>query len=129
MMVIKITSNMLYRYFLRGVLLLHFFVVAGVVGEKEPISSAEGHRLYPERPMMTKQDITTLIDSGMEIGSHTVTHQMATKVLSRSLKELEHEVKQSKHRLEDMTGVEISSFSYPNGQKGAFSNQNKGAFT
>jgi peptidoglycan/xylan/chitin deacetylase (PgdA/CDA1 family) len=50
---------------------------------------------------------------GMEIGSHTYNHRKLTEV---PLGELDHELCDSKARLEDELGKEVSTFCYPNGR-------------
>lgn len=48
----------------------------------------------------------------IEIGSHTITHSILTKV---SDEELENQLKQSKKVLEEITGKKIESMAYPTG--------------
>ena len=48
----------------------------------------------------------------MEIGSHTLTHRLLT---GRSAEEVRYELTESKTRLEDITGVPVVAFSYPEG--------------
>lgn len=55
-------------------------------------------------------DLTRL--AGVEVGAHAVRHRRLDELDDI---ELEEEVGASKARLEDLTGVEISSFSYPHG--------------
>ncbi len=103
-----------------------FFVVAGVIdGERNQINSRKGHFLYENRAMMTSESIKLLYSEGMEIGSHTLSHKLITKVLSLSRKEAEKELKVSKEVLEQIISWPVVSFSYPNGQRGAFSNQTR----
>jgi peptidoglycan/xylan/chitin deacetylase (PgdA/CDA1 family) len=49
---------------------------------------------------------------GVEVGAHAVRHRHLDELGER---ELDEEVRASKLRLEDLTGVEIGSFSYPHG--------------
>jgi len=100
-----------------------FFVVAGMVQSGTAAESSEGYRLCPSRLMMNVQDLQTLVNEGMEVGSHTMTHQMMTRVLARSPESAEYELAESKKILEDVVGNQVSSFSYPNGQRGAFSSE------
>ena len=102
-----------------------FFVVAGMVRNGEAAVSSDGNRLFPQRPMLTTQDLRKLVNAGMEVGSHTLTHQMVTRVLSRSPESAIYELKESKRRLENIIGHKVSSFSYPNGQRGAFSHETR----
>jgi peptidoglycan/xylan/chitin deacetylase (PgdA/CDA1 family) len=50
--------------------------------------------------------------AGVEIGAHAVRHRRLDELDPRELFE---EVQASKHRLEDLTGKEVRSFSYPHG--------------
>jgi peptidoglycan/xylan/chitin deacetylase (PgdA/CDA1 family) len=50
--------------------------------------------------------------TGIEIGSHTVTHPVLTRVAADRLR---HELEQSRSRLEDMLGHPVTMFCYPNG--------------
>lgn len=50
--------------------------------------------------------------AGVEIGSHTVTHPILTRVNPSRLR---REISDSKARLEEMLGREVSLFCYPNG--------------
>jgi peptidoglycan/xylan/chitin deacetylase (PgdA/CDA1 family) len=68
---------------------------------------------YGGRPVITKDEIRALRAMGMEIGSHTLTHPHLTR-LRKS--EALHELVASKHRLEDIVGEPIVSFSYPEGR-------------
>lgn len=52
----------------------------------------------------------------LDIGSHTVSHVSLRKL---SLARQQRELRKSKHDLEEITGREISSFSYPNGAHSA----------
>jgi peptidoglycan/xylan/chitin deacetylase (PgdA/CDA1 family) len=53
-----------------------------------------------------------LLDQGMEIGSHTMTHPILTSVDKPTLN---RELAESKARLEDLTGNGVTSFCYPAG--------------
>ncbi len=51
--------------------------------------------------------------TGMEIGSHTMTHPVLSRI---SLKKVEYEVKESKLALEKITGKEVITLCYPYGR-------------
>jgi peptidoglycan/xylan/chitin deacetylase (PgdA/CDA1 family) len=53
------------------------------------------------------------INMAFKIGSHSLTHPVLTRL---SNVELRREVTDSKHRLEDLLGNEVSSFAYPWGE-------------
>lgn len=62
---------------------------------------------------MTREHRRELIQQGMEIGSHTMTHRKLTQIEPR---EIESEIHGSKYRLEEELGITIKSFCYPNGK-------------
>lgn len=74
-----------------------FFVTVGRIGEAGFLSWEQIRRLH---------------ESGMEIGSHTMTHR-APVLLSDA--DLLYEVGESKQRLEDRLGAEVTSISSPTG--------------
>jgi peptidoglycan/xylan/chitin deacetylase (PgdA/CDA1 family) len=61
---------------------------------------------------MTWNQISDLIGTGMEIGSHTISHRSLTQI---SPEEAWDEISESKKRLEDKLGTKITSFCYPRG--------------
>lgn len=63
-------------------------------------------------PMMSADQIVDLASRGFEIGAHTLTHPHLTELDDERLV---REIVDSKHRLEDLVGSEVSSFSYPYG--------------
>ncbi|MFD9938397.1 polysaccharide deacetylase family protein [Streptomyces massasporeus] len=71
-----------------------------------------GRSLLPPAPMMTLARAAELERSGMEIGSHTVTHAQLDTL---SAKALAFELRTSKAVLEDALGHEIRHLAYPHG--------------
>ena len=70
--------------------------------------------------LMSWDDARGLLDSGLvEFGSHTVTHTVATVL---PVPELEDELRNSKATIEAELGREVTSFAYPFGQRGDYSN-------
>jgi peptidoglycan/xylan/chitin deacetylase (PgdA/CDA1 family) len=71
----------------------------------------------PARPPVesgscTWEQLREMESAGLEVGSHTVTHPLLTRVgTDRLLRELE----QSRRRLEEMLGHTVTLFCYPNG--------------
>lgn len=65
-----------------------------------------------EEPMMSAAQVREMSDKGFEIGSHTLTHPHLTDIDDQQLKQ---ELVDSKHKLEELTGKEVVSFSYPYG--------------
>lgn len=64
--------------------------------------------------IMTKEQMCEMADAGFEIGSHTLSHPHLTAI---SDNQLALELADSKHKLEDMIGREVVSFSYPYGDR------------
>ena len=64
-------------------------------------------------PSMQKQHRRELIEMGMEIGSHSMTHPKLNKIPVSSL---DNEIIASKQMLEDQLGTAVSSFCYPKGR-------------
>lgn len=60
---------------------------------------------------MSLIQLKELVESGWEIGSHTLNHFRLTKI---SLEEAEKEIRDSKKALEEL-GFEINGFAYPHG--------------
>jgi peptidoglycan/xylan/chitin deacetylase (PgdA/CDA1 family) len=61
---------------------------------------------------MRPSDLRSLAAAGHEVGSHTVTHAIATQLPES---ELERELSESRQRIADWTGVAPTGFCYPNG--------------
>ena len=71
----------------------------------------------PDRPpgdseSCTWEQLRQMESAGIEIGSHTVTHPVLTRVAPDRLR---RELEESRGRLEDMLGHPVTSFCYPNG--------------
>jgi peptidoglycan/xylan/chitin deacetylase (PgdA/CDA1 family)/GT2 family glycosyltransferase len=64
------------------------------------------------RRLLTLEQIREMQQSGFDFGSHTLTHPWLPDLSDTDLR---REVRESKHRLEDMLGTEITSFAYPFG--------------
>ncbi|MFH9015903.1 polysaccharide deacetylase family protein [Streptomyces sp. NPDC017943] len=71
-----------------------------------------GRSLLPPAAMMTLDRAVELERSGMEIGSHTVTHAQLDTL---SAKDLAYELRTSKAVLEDALGHEVRHLAYPHG--------------
>lgn len=65
-----------------------------------------------EEKMMSADQARELADNGFEIGSHTLTHPHLPRLDDEQLAQ---EIADSKHKLEDLIGREVASFSYPYG--------------
>jgi peptidoglycan/xylan/chitin deacetylase (PgdA/CDA1 family) len=82
------------------------------------VKADEGFRLYNGLYMMNLKDLEILKNAGMEIGSHGVSHSMISRL---DLEKQTYELSESKRFLEENLNINILSFAYPNGQKGAIS--------
>lgn len=96
-----------------------FFIVSGMIKDVSE-NTREGNLLYPDRLMMNKRHVAELAAAGMEVGSHTRTHIHLRYMLKKSPVQALEELCSSRNELEEITGREVSSFAYPNGQKGVF---------
>jgi peptidoglycan/xylan/chitin deacetylase (PgdA/CDA1 family) len=77
--------------------------------------AAEASRSLPSDLMMTAEQVRHLRASDMEIGAHTVTHPILTQLDSERA---DGEIRDSKRRLEAITGNPVTLFAYPNGKPG-----------
>ena len=85
------------------------YVVSSAIGGINEWDSRAGDM---REPMMSLAQIKELAEAGFEIGSHTVSHPHLTTI---SDEQLQREIVDSKRALEDITGKEVVSFSYPYG--------------
>ncbi len=85
------------------------YVVADSIGGINEWDRNAGDR---QEPMMSAEQVREMASNGFEIGSHTLTHPHLTDT---SDDQLHSEISDSKHRLEDLIGREVISFSYPYG--------------
>ncbi|MGD9597447.1 MAG: polysaccharide deacetylase family protein [Steroidobacteraceae bacterium] len=67
----------------------------------------------PRNLMMSEAQIRQLVDLGMEVGAHTVSHPILANLDDSAARQ---EICESKDRLEAITGSPVSSFAYPNGR-------------
>ncbi len=69
------------------------------------------------RGFLTWDDLRTMRDAGMTIGSHTRSHPFLTKITDPAI--LWNEIDGSKQRLEENLGITVTEFAYPFGQYNA----------
>ena len=69
----------------------------------------------PSDLMMRDQDVRELRAAGMEIGAHTATHPILTRLAPADAR---REIDQSRDRLTAILGEPVSLFAYPNGKPG-----------
>ncbi|MGJ7915217.1 polysaccharide deacetylase family protein [Massilia sp. LXY-6] len=74
---------------------------------------AGGHAT--ENLMLTPDMIRALAAGGVEIGAHTVSHPILSKLDDATAR---FEIEQCKHDLEAITGTTVRYFAYPNGKPG-----------
>jgi peptidoglycan/xylan/chitin deacetylase (PgdA/CDA1 family) len=66
----------------------------------------------PDLRPLTPEQLREMDAAGIEIGSHTVTHQILTRVSRETLR---HELRESRSRLEAILGHRVTLLGYPNG--------------
>src|SRR5260370_1814314 len=71
----------------------------------------------PLRPVagwvLSAAQMRELLQMGMEIGTHTVTHPVLTELPDSAV---DREMRDSRRMLEDVLGMEVTSFCYPKGR-------------
>jgi peptidoglycan/xylan/chitin deacetylase (PgdA/CDA1 family) len=72
-------------------------------------------RPLPEDLMMSSEQICSLHRAGMELGAHTVSHPILLNLTEAAAAE---ELRESRARLETITGARVRYFAYPNGRPG-----------
>jgi len=77
--------------------------------------ASDAPRPLPSDLMMSADQVRTLHASGMEIGAHTVTHPILARL---DAVRASGEIRDSKRRLEAITGTPVTLFAYPNGKPG-----------
>lgn len=85
------------------------FLVVEFIGGTNIWDRAKG---FGVRKLLTVEQIREMQKQGVEFGSHSLTHSLLTNASDHQLR---CEVGDSKHRLEDLLGVEVNSFAYPFG--------------
>ena len=71
-------------------------------------------RGFPQRDLLTRQQLLDVNDAGVIIGSHTRTHARLSDI-SSDMANLKEELESSKKELEDTLGNSIDHFAYPYG--------------
>jgi peptidoglycan/xylan/chitin deacetylase (PgdA/CDA1 family) len=79
------------------------------IGQSNVWDEANG---YGKRNLLSLAQIRELHRYGIQCGSHSLTHPFLTQLSNADLR---REVVDSKHRLEDLLGSEVSCFAYPYG--------------
>lgn len=69
----------------------------------------------PRELMLTTAQVRLLRDTGVEIGAHTATHPILTRLAPAAARE---DIARSRHVLEGILGDTVQLFAYPNGRPG-----------
>lgn len=96
------------------------FVTSGFIDGVITFDSSFGNEFHI-KPLSWKQ-IKEISQSGVEIGSHSITHRNLTTL---DKKDAFYEIMDSKKRIEDIIGRQVRYFAYPFGGKNAFNNSIK----
>ena len=83
------------------------FVVVDRIGKANDWDTAKG---FKPRRLLSLEQIRELHRQGVHFGSHTMTHPWLTHLPDQ---DIEREVGDSKRKLEDILGSEVSCFAYP----------------
>jgi peptidoglycan/xylan/chitin deacetylase (PgdA/CDA1 family) len=80
-----------------------------------------GRKACASHRPLTPEEVSRLAEGGLvEIGAHTVTHPVLSKL---TIKAQQYQIERSKADLEQMLNRQIASFSYPHGQRGDFTTE------
>ena len=93
------------RHSMRGV----FYVVYEAIGRENFWHDSQKEQRIP---MMNLENIKTMMASGMEMGSHALTHR---RLAAMPLEEAKKEIVESKQSLEKLLNTEMLSFAFPYG--------------
>jgi len=69
----------------------------------------------PDDLMLSSGQVRKLHAAGIEIGAHTVTHPILSRLSAESA---EQEIRDSRRHLQDLAGAKVTGFAYPNGKPG-----------
>jgi len=84
--------------------------------ERAELAGRLGYGLaLPDDLMMSTAQVRCLADAGFEVGGHTVTHPILSRLPPS---EARSEIEAGRRRLQDITGRPVRYFAYPNGQPG-----------
>jgi len=80
--------------------------------------AAFGHESGHAEPLMSWDDLGELVEAGIAVGSHGLTHRSLGRMSEREARE---EAVRSRRLLEERLGVQVHSFAYPFGTRADFS--------
>ena len=90
------------------------FVIAGRIGRDNRWPGQSRH--VRTMPLAGRDEIRALLDAGVAVGSHSLSH---LRLDALDATELAREVVESADRLEEITGTSVRHFSYPYGRRSA----------
>jgi peptidoglycan/xylan/chitin deacetylase (PgdA/CDA1 family) len=86
------------------------YVVSGAVGT---YNDWDAEFLQEKKPLMSREQLDRWLAAGMEVGSHSLSHQRLHKIPRDTAR---YEIAESRAALRNMLGVAIEHFAYPFGQ-------------
>ncbi|MEO1766694.1 polysaccharide deacetylase family protein [Thiobacter aerophilum] len=86
-----------------------WYVTTGYLNQAHPWQTDA----RPRSRLLSPAELRAMAESGMEIGSHTITHPRLPELGDEDLR---RELMDSKSRLEDLLGRQVPSFAYPYGK-------------
>lgn len=86
------------------------YVVSGAVGT---YNRWDAEFLQEKKPLMSREQLEHWLAAGMEVGSHSLSHQRLQELSQEAAR---HEIMESRSALRNMLGVPIEHFAYPFGQ-------------
>jgi peptidoglycan/xylan/chitin deacetylase (PgdA/CDA1 family) len=87
------------------------------LAQRRELCAEIAHRHAPrlESPMLTRAQVKTLSEHGIEIGGHTTNHPILARLPAADAR---YEIESNKEELEGLIGKKIRFFAYPNGAPG-----------
>lgn len=94
------------------------FLTTDFIDKRMKLDNFFGDRYSPNP--LTWDQIKEMASSGIEIGSHTLTHRNMAALDDAAMGK---EALDSRKRIEDITGCRVEAFSYPFGSRGTFNDR------
>ena len=88
------------------------------------VDEAEMARAWPDHAPITPAELPRLFDHGLDVGSHTCTHAIVSRMRET---QMEFELAESRRLIEGATGRSCTLFSYPNGSPADFNARTRDA--
>jgi peptidoglycan/xylan/chitin deacetylase (PgdA/CDA1 family) len=93
-----------------------FFITTGLVAEEHPFAHDAGFERFTNRTMRW-DEVRQLLEAGMEVGSHGITHRVLAGLDGDAQAK---EIVESRIVLEAQLGRRVDAFSYPSGSSADF---------